>query len=66
MRIVVLGLLLGLLAAFPALSLPLLAAGGHAARLLAAQPVVWAFAAGVVTGPRILRRLRARTPGSAR
>lgn len=62
MRIVFAGLLLGLLAAFPHLSLPLLAAAGHGARALAVQPVCWAFAAGVVVGPRIARRLPRRLP----
>jgi hypothetical protein len=53
MRAVLLGLLLGLLAAFPHLALPAVTA----AHWLAMQPVVWAFVAGVVARPRIVRHI---------
>lgn len=58
MKTVLFGLLLGLLAAFPHLAVPLVDAG----RVLAVQPLVWAFCAGAVTGPRIVRRLPRRLP----
>lgn len=55
---VLLGILLGLLAAFPHLAVPVVSA----AQWLALQPFVWAFAAGVITRPRIARRLPRRLP----
>jgi hypothetical protein len=53
---VFLGLALGLLVAFPALAVPVMSV----AHWLALQPVVWAFAAGIVARPRIARRLPRR------
>ncbi|MBY8879733.1 hypothetical protein [Actinacidiphila acidipaludis] len=56
MKTVLLGLLLGLLAAFPHLAAPLLAAG----RVVAVQPLLWAFCAGLAARPRIVRRFSRR------
>lgn len=53
---VILGLMLGLLVAFPALALPVVSA----AHWLALQPLVWAFVAGAIARPRIARRLPRR------
>lgn len=57
MKTILLGLLLGLLAAFPHLALPL-AAGTHWITL---QPIAWAFTAGLLTRPHIARRLTRST-----
>lgn len=59
---VILGLMLGLLVAFPHLALPVVSV----AHWLALQPLAWAFCAGVVARPRIARRLRTLAPGRAR
>lgn len=60
-KYVVLGLLLGLLVAFPPLAVQL----GHlalaAAVWAAGQPAVWAFALGLLARPRIARRLTGGT-----
>jgi hypothetical protein len=56
MKTLLLGLLLGLLAAFPHLAAPLVAAGLS----LAVQPLVWAFCAGLVARPHIARRFSRR------
>lgn len=53
---VFLGILLGLLAAFPALALPV----ASAAHWLVLQPLVWAFAAGVIARPRVAQHLPRR------
>lgn len=53
---VALGVLLGLLAAFPHLALPVVAA----AHWIALQPLVWAFAAGVIARPRMAQHLPRR------
>jgi hypothetical protein len=58
MRSVILGLLLGLLLAYPHLLLPLV----PLARTAVGQPLLWAFAAGVIARPRIARRLVRRAP----
>jgi hypothetical protein len=55
---VILGVLLGLLVAFPSPAEPV----GTAARRLPTQPVVRAFAAGIIARPRIARRLPRRLP----
>lgn len=57
-RTVVAGLLLGVLAAFPALAAPVV----PAVRSLAAQPLLWAFCAGLIAGPRLSRRMFRRNP----
>lgn len=51
--IVLAGLLLGLLLAFPQLLVPVAAL----ARYAASQPLLWAFAAGVIARPWIARRI---------
>jgi hypothetical protein len=51
---IIFGALLGLLVAYPSLLSVLLAA----AVTVASQPVVLAFAAGVIAWPRISRRIR--------
>lgn len=51
-----LGILLGLMAAFPALGTAVLGLLGAAAVTVAAQPVVWAFTAGLLARPRLARR----------
>jgi len=53
MKTVLLGLLLGVLAAFPNLAVPL----ADTVRWFAVQPLLWAFCAGVVARPRLVRRL---------
>jgi hypothetical protein len=58
----VLGVLLGLVAAFPALAGRGTAPIETAAHWVAAQPLLWAFAAGVITRPRIARRFHRSTP----
>lgn len=58
MRSVVCGLLLAVLVAFPHLLLPLVPLAQDAA----VQPLLWAFAAGIIARPRIARRLTRRTP----
>jgi hypothetical protein len=55
-KTLLLGLLLGLLAAYPHLAEPL-ATGVH---WLAAQPLLWAFGAGAAARPRLARRLTRR------
>lgn len=50
---IILGLLLAVLVLFPALA----AAAGPVALWLARQPVLWAFAAGIVARPRLARRI---------
>jgi hypothetical protein len=57
-KTVLLGLLLGVLAAFPALAAPVV----PAVRSLAAQPLLWAFCAGLLARPRLSRRLFRRIP----
>lgn len=57
-KTLLLGLLLGVLAAFPHLAAPLV----PAARAIAMQPLLWAFAAGLIARPRLARRLTRRTP----
>lgn len=58
MKTVPFGLLLGLLAAFPHLTMPL----ADTARWLAVQPLLWAFTAGAITRPRLARRITRRNP----
>jgi hypothetical protein len=53
---IVLGLLLGVLVAYPHLLLPVATLAQH----LAAQPLLWSFVAGVIARPRIARRLTRR------
>jgi hypothetical protein len=52
------GLLAVLLAQFPAAATALLGAVGALAVTAAAQPAVWAFAAGILAAPRIRRWAR--------
>jgi hypothetical protein len=59
MRTVLLGLLLALLVAYPHLAV---AAAVPAIAWLAGQPIVWAFAAGLLARPRITRRLTRSSP----
>lgn len=61
MKHLILGLLLGLVAAFPHLAVQGAAPVEAAARWLLAQPALWAFAAGTIVRPRLTRRLRSRT-----
>lgn len=60
MRWVLLGVLLGLCAAFPHAAgqgaAPVLAAG----HWLAGQPLLWAFCAGIVARPHLARRIPRR------
>lgn len=58
MKTLILGLLLGVLAAFPHLLQPLIPMTQEAAH----QPLLWAFTAGALTRPRIARRLTRRAP----
>jgi hypothetical protein len=62
---VIAGVLLGLCAAFPHLAgrdaVPL----APAALWVAAQPLVWAFVAGAVVGPRLVRAVFRRLPWTA-
>lgn len=58
MKTLLLGLLLALLAVHPHL---VVAAAVPAAGWLAAQPICWAFTAGLLTRPRITRRLTRST-----
>jgi hypothetical protein len=51
-KTILLGLMIGLLAAYPHLAVPL-AAGAH---WLAAQPLLWAFTAGAIARPRLALR----------
>jgi hypothetical protein len=53
---VFLGVLLGLLVAFPALAEPITTV----AHWLVLQPLVWAFATGVIARPRIAQHLPRR------
>jgi hypothetical protein len=55
-KTLVLGLLLGVLVAFPHLLQPLIPLAQEAAR----QPLLWAFTAGALARPRIARRLTRR------
>lgn len=55
---VLLGLLLGLVVAFPALAVPV----ASVAHWLALQPLVWAFVAGLAARPRITRLRVRRAP----
>lgn len=57
MKHLILGLLLAALVLHPALALLLAAPLGTAALWALAQPVVWAFTAGIITRPHIARRL---------
>jgi hypothetical protein len=61
-KYVVLGLLVGLCLAFPALA-ALVVAAGH---WLAAQPLLWAFCAGIVARPHLARRFDAPTRRNTR
>lgn len=58
MKTVLLGLLLGVLAAYPHLAVPAV----PVVRALATQPLLWAFCAGLAARPRITRRLFRRIP----
>lgn len=58
MKTLILGLLLGVLVAFPHLLPPLIPLAQEAAH----QPLLWAFAAGVIARPWIARRLTRRAP----
>lgn len=57
MKTILLGLLLGLLAAFPHLVLPLVVEGLHSV-----EPLGWAFVAGLIARPRLARRIPRRNP----
>jgi hypothetical protein len=60
-KALVLGVLLGLVAVFPHLAGQGAALIALAAHWVAAQPLVWAFAAGVIARPRLARRLTRST-----
>jgi hypothetical protein len=62
---VVFGVLLGLCGAFPHLAGWGAAPLAPAAVWVAAQPLVWAFAAGAVVGPRLVRAVFRRLPWTA-
>lgn len=62
MKHIVLGVLLGLLAAFPHLAAQGAAPIETAARWLLGLPLVWAFGAGLIARPRLTRRLPRRLP----
>lgn len=57
MKTVLFGVLLGLVLAFPHLAGRDAALLSPAAVWVAAQPLVWAFVAGAVVGPRVARRM---------
>jgi fructose-specific phosphotransferase system IIC component len=61
-RAVIVGLVLGLLAAFPSLGAPVLALASAAGLWLVAQPFVWAFAAGAFLRPHIGRHFTRGAP----
>jgi hypothetical protein len=61
MRYVVLGLLLAACLLFPHAAVLTAAPVLAAARWVAAQPLVWAFVAGIAARPRLARRLGAPT-----
>jgi hypothetical protein len=61
-KTILLGVLLGLVAAFPHLAGQGAAPAGTAAHWVAAQPLLWAFAAGLLARPWIARRLHRSTP----
>lgn len=56
MKAVLLGALLAVFAQFPALLAVVLGVLGTVAVAVAAQPAVWAFAAGLLAWPRLARR----------
>lgn len=62
MKHLVLGLLLGLVAVFPHLAGQGAALIPSAASWAAGQPLLWAFAAGVIARPWIARRLHRSSP----
>lgn len=57
MRYVALGLLLAAIVLYPHLAVLAAAPLGTAALWMAGQPIVWAFAAGLIARPRIARRI---------
>jgi hypothetical protein len=59
---VLLGLVLGLLAAFPTLGATVAAVTAAAGVWLAAQPLLWAFAAGAFLRPHIARHFTRGAP----
>jgi hypothetical protein len=59
--LITLGILLGLMVAFPALGTAVVGFLGALLVAVAASPTAWAFAAGLALGPRILRIARSLT-----
>jgi hypothetical protein len=56
-KYVILGALLAVLVLHPALAAAVLGFLGAAAVTVAAKPVVWAFAGGLLAGPRLAARI---------